>query len=128
MNDDTLEQLDWILNYNQYIELVKKGLRKQAQTTSQIFIRDFQQQSKIQRRRFIDILCKRVYETGDYSLYLPYHLSEEICKNAIPDWIKDEPHNSIPYKWSGELELMKKSLAINSFDQETLFYCLVRSL
>jgi hypothetical protein len=116
-----LEQFKWANNYLQYLKLKEKGLKKEAKISLQHFIKDFHLQDKSVKRQFIDIVNRLAYSTNNYNRYLPYNLSESIFKKEIEEWIQDEPENPIPYKWSYNFELVKQSLELDPFDQETLF-------
>ena len=63
-----LEQFSWANNYIQYLELRKRGLKKQANTSLQSFIKDFQLQDKPNRRRFFDVVNRTAYLTNDFNL------------------------------------------------------------
>ena len=117
---DRIVQIDWAKDYIQYLDLRKKGLKKQANKALQNFITVFQSQDKKSRRHFIDVVHSIAFLEKEYSIYLPYNLSEDILKKEIYSWFEEEPENSIPYKWSYELDLVKKSLELNSLDQEAL--------
>src|SRR6266487_6871053 len=98
--DNELEQFGWCNQYIQYLQLRKSGLKKKAQDSLGEFFNDFQLQSKQIRREFIDFIHKKAFSTKDYSTYLPNNLNEDIFKPEIENWIKEEPDNPVPYKWT----------------------------
>jgi len=112
-----IEALNWANKYLDYIELRKKGLKKKSQIKLGEFFTDISLQDKKSRRKFIDLICKAAFITDDYSVYLPNNMYQEYCLPEINDWIKDEPHNPLPYKWSSDWENNKKSLELNPQDQ-----------
>jgi len=116
-----LKEFIWAEKYVKYLELKIQGLKKQANVLLQDFIKDFQLQDKLSRRQFMDAVFKLAYTTDEISLYLPYNLWDEIFTKEISSWIQDDPVNATPYKWSNNFELIKKSLEINPYDQETLY-------
>jgi len=83
-------------------------------------LRNFVCKQKESRRLFIDAVYKVSDLSDDSSLYLPYNLWDGVFLKEIEDWIKDEPYNPIPYKWSGDFQLMKKSLELDPTDQQGL--------
>jgi hypothetical protein len=116
---DKLQQLGWCDKYIQYVLLKQKGLIRQAKQSLVDFIKIYQEQPKVDRRKFIDYVNSEALHTKDYDL-LPYNLYNEVL---LPDtllWIKEEPLNFIPYKWSSKLELVKTALQLAPSDQETL--------
>lgn len=119
-NMGIVEQFTWASQYAKYIEMRSSGLKKQAQSSLQNFITNFKLQSKDERRQFINSVYEIASSTNEYSLYLPNNLSEDIFKEEIYNWIKDEPNNTVPYRWSRDFELMKRAIEINPFDQETI--------
>jgi hypothetical protein len=114
-----LKEFGWCDKYIQYLELRKKGLKKQAHMILEEFFNDFQNQKISVRRAFIDFVMTAAFLTKDYNKYLPFNLNG-LFKSEIQSWIKEEPDNSIPLRWSYDFDLIKKSLDINPYNQITL--------
>lgn len=112
-----IEALKWADKYLDYVQLRNKGLKKKAQIKLGEFFADFILQNKSSRREFIDLINKVAFTTNDYSAYLPFNMHRDLLLPEIIDWIKDEPLNPIPYKWSSKWEDNKKSLELNPQDQ-----------
>jgi hypothetical protein len=117
---DNLRKRKEYSKYIEYLDLRNKGLKKQGQTLLKDFLKDFELQDKTSRRYFINNIYTLAFLSNDYNTYLPVNLVEQVLKPEINDWIKDEPDNPIPYKWSYDFNLIKKSLELNPFDQITL--------
>jgi len=114
-----IEQLNWCSKYIEYVSLRKQGLKKQAKYSLLEFIEDYKKQSKTSQRQFIDIVNSLVYETKDYD-FMPHNLYNDILLPDIELWIREEPSNPVPYKWSYNLEMLTKALELDPFDQITL--------
>lgn len=106
--------------YLDYLDLRKKGLKKQAQKVLIDFFKDFELQDKTVRRDFINDVYTLAFLSNDYSTYLPYNLVEQVLKPEIYRWIEDEPDNPVPYKWTYDFNLLQKSLQLNPIDQIAL--------
>ena len=117
---ETLSQLEWCSNYLSYIQLRQKGLKRESKTALTLFLIDYTKQDKTARRDFIDIIHTHAFFTEEYTLYLPYNLWHDLTKRDIQDWIKDEPGNPIPYRWSYEFDLIRQALLLDPNDQLTL--------
>lgn len=120
MEESKLNDFVWAFRYRTYLKLRKKGLRKAAFAELEKFILSFKMQDKASRWNYIDIINQLAHETNDYNLYLPWNLDKKILEPELNEWIKMEPNNPIPYKWSLDFSLLKKSLELNPFDQQTL--------
>ncbi len=115
-----LNQFSWADHYNQYLNLQERGLRKLAFIELDAFILEFQKQDKIARWRFIDYVNKVARKTEEYNLYIPYSLFKNIFEPEINDWMSTDPKNPIPYKWSSDFNLLRRSVELNPHDQDTL--------
>ena len=116
---DNISEFEGGNKYSQYIELRKKGLKKQAQIMLNDFLVDLNIQDVATRRDFLNQIYTAAFISDDYNLYLPFNLNE-VLKPEIHKWIIDEPNNPIPYRWSYDLNLMKKSLQLDPYDEITL--------
>lgn len=110
----------WAIHYINYLNYRKKGLRKEAFNELSLFFSDFKNEEDKSRRWFINYIYALAFQTGNYSLYIPENFSKELIKPEIANWIKDEPDNPIPYKWSFDSLLLRKSVELNPNDQDTL--------
>jgi len=115
-----LNNFTWVNRYKEYLSLREKGLKKAAQTEIEKFILDFYRQNKSDRRNFIDLIYRIGKEANDYTLYVPYNLSNQVIALELEDWRKDEPQNPIPFRWSLDFHLLQKSIEIDPVDQTTL--------
>lgn len=112
-----LEKFSWAGNYLEYTNLRKKGLKKQSQAYLTEFIEVFKKQNVSERRNFVDSVYSIAYLTSDYSTFLPMNLYKEAIQPEIETWIKEEPDNPIPNKWSYDLNNNKKAILLNPNDQ-----------
>ena len=120
MEERKLNDFVWAGHYQAYIDFQKKGLRKKAFSELENFIADFKIQEKVDRWKFIDLINQLAQKTDDYNLYLPWNLNKNILQPELREWMKLEPNNPIPYKWNSDFLLLKKSVELNPFDQQTL--------
>jgi hypothetical protein len=66
-----LEEFGWFNNYLQYVQFRQSGLKEKAQASLNVFLKDFQAQSKQAKWQFIDFVHRLAFTTKDYSTYLP---------------------------------------------------------
>lgn len=114
-----LKGFSWANEYIQYLDFRDKGLRKASFKALEQFISAFNKEDKKPRRFFIDFIYRIGLEAGDYNKYLPVNLYN-IFKVELSVWMKEEPENPIPYRWSSDLSLIKKAVELNPSDQLTL--------
>lgn len=115
-----LNNFTWANRYKEYLSLREKGLKKPAQAELEKFILDFYKQNKLARRDFIDCIYRIGQEANDYTHYIPYNLSNQVIAPELKNWREDEPQNPIPYRWSSDFDLLKKSVELDPFDQISL--------
>ncbi|MBX2921175.1 MAG: hypothetical protein KF746_03205 [Chitinophagaceae bacterium] len=120
MEENKLKTIGWANSYQAYLKLQKIGLRKAAFLELEKFILNFKMQERINRRKLIDLIYQLAEETGDYALYLPWNLHSNVFQPELLEWIKQEPTNPIPYKWSSDFSQLKKSIELNPSDQQAL--------
>ncbi|PTR01108.1 hypothetical protein C8P68_101340 [Mucilaginibacter yixingensis] len=116
---DSIKSLGWCDKFVEYFILKKEGLRKAAQKSMNDFINIYKKQDTSSRRQFIDIVNKLVFNSADYEL-LPYNLYHSTLLPDLEHWIKEEPTNPIPYKWSSNINLIRRALDLSPNDQEAL--------
>ena len=115
-----LEEFDWVDDYLNYLKLKENGLKKDAKLSIKLFIDKFYLQEKSVKRDFIDALYRLAYSSDKLGTYLPYNLSNDVIKKEVSEWIKDEPNNPTPIKWSWDISNLQKALEIDPLDQEAL--------
>ncbi len=118
-NMDELKQAGWANEYVQYLDLRRKGLRKDSFIALEKFIQIYNSLDNTYRRFFIHFIYRIGWKKGDYNEYVPVNLYN-IFKTELSLWMKDEPENPIPYRWSSDLSLIKKAVDLNPSDQLTL--------
>jgi hypothetical protein len=115
-----LEQLSWTKKYISYVIFRKKGIKKTTETELNQFFQDYQKQTIQEKRKFIYIAVQLAFAEDAYSLYLPGNLWKNFMEPDLQNWIIDEPTNSLPYVLSHKFELVKKGLALDSYNQFAL--------
>lgn len=120
MEECKLEDFVWATSYQAYLDLQKRGLRKDAFLELEKFILNFKAQDQINRWKFIDLIYRLGEETDNYNLYTPWNLNNNILQPELNEWMKLEPGNPIPYKWSSDFLHLKRSVELNPFDQQAL--------
>ncbi len=120
MKTNELNKFTWANRYKEYLSLREKGLKKLAQAVLEKFILDFYTQNKLAQRDFIDCIFQIGHEANDYTHYIPYNLSYQIIAPELKNWREEEPHNPIPYRWSSDFDLLKKSVELDPFNQISL--------
>lgn len=118
--ENELQALTWAYRFQNYIQFRKQGLKKKAMEELEYFFLDFNLQSHSDRRFFIDIVNRIAFLTDNYSLFLPENLNSKFLVPEIKLWIKDEPSNPIPYKWSSNIDDNTKSVELDPQDQIAL--------
>ncbi|WP_028787046.1 hypothetical protein [Terrimonas ferruginea] len=95
-------------------------MRKEAFNELSLFFSDFKNEENKSRRWLVNNIYDLAFQTDNYSLYIPENFNKELIKPEIANWINDEPDNPIPYKWSFDSKLLRKSVDLNPNDQDTL--------
>ncbi|MCG2618158.1 hypothetical protein LZZ85_27910 [Terrimonas sp. NA20] len=116
---DELKPKAWANEYLRYLDLRKKGLRKASFEALEQFILIYNDLDKTLRRLFIDFIYQIGREAGNCDEYIPVNLYS-VFKMELNKWIKEEPENPIPYRWSSELSLVKRAVELDPSDQLTL--------
>lgn len=111
----------WQNLYTEYIDKKKKGLKRDAKILLESFIDIFAKQNKESKRMFIMEVYDLVNSTGNFNLYLPMNLYLRSIKPEIDQWIKDEPNNIIPLRFSSDVNHLKKAIVLFPNDQVALW-------
>lgn len=116
---EKLKEIPWTEKYIEYLDLRKLGLKKKAQPLLDLFLDELNRRSKQERRYFIDLICRIKFFTKESGLF-PTDLYTKIVLPEIEEWLKEEPRNIIPKRWSNNLEENKNALIIDPSDQIAL--------
>lgn len=117
---EKIEEISWAGTYIRYLDLYKRGIKKKAKSLLIPFINEFNGHNKNDRRLFIDLICKAAFFTNKYSLFLPVNLYREVVLPEVNEWLKEDPDNVIPNRWSDDLEKNKKAIEVDPSDQIAL--------
>lgn len=113
------EEFKWAKDYFEYLDLRSKGLRQKAQHSMTEFLKEFEKQVNLERRKFINELNLEAFKTSDFNKYLPHNLYQTLS-NEILNWKIEEPYNPIAFKWTHDPIDLLKSISLDPNDQVTL--------
>jgi hypothetical protein len=116
MEGKTIKDFGWAEGYRSYVELRKKGLKEKAKQVLEIFLAELNKQPTAIKREFINVINETAFLSNDYSTYLPQNIVDKIVNPELEAWMQEEPDNPVPYKWSYDLDLVKRSLELNPGD------------
>ncbi|MDR2966350.1 MAG: hypothetical protein LBU74_00175 [Methanobacteriaceae archaeon] len=101
----------------------EEGLKKEAVSHLDIFIKSFEKFSFKDKTEFVSFLfkCFEGIRLGDVHSF-PYPL-RKIVKDTLVDWCKVEKEDSNPFRWYGKFfrnpQYLHKALEINSSDDKS---------
>ena len=105
--------------YISYLALLDKGLRKEALKE----IEDFLSLScalDTQKRRDMTSFLYRVGASGNLGhTVVPYPVIRRFLDPTIQDWLKEEPNNPEPLRWTGNKEDLQRSIELDPSCDET---------
>lgn len=115
----TVEEFTWAKYYFNFLDFKSKGLRQKALECIREFIKVFNEQSKSERRKFINSVNLEAFKIGNFNNFMPHNLYQ-IFTDEIQKWQKEEPNNPIAFKWTHDYIDLMKSLSLDPHDQVTL--------
>ena len=115
------ENAEWF-EFAEYCFEREKGFRKEAFSHLNVFLKNTNSWSKLQKRNFIAFLFQYFEnEIDSYGLF-PHPLSEKLIKPVLENWCEEETSNSNPFRWCGQIlynrKYIFKALEINPKDDK----------
>lgn len=108
-------------DYACYIDLVSKGLRKEALRHIEDFLSISCSWDIAQKREVVSFLC-RVSHFGPMGhRYVPQPIWKRLIEPTIKEWIKSHPEDPEPLRWTGEIEDLRASLKLDPTCDETRY-------
>jgi len=86
----TIEEFKWANYYFNFLDFKSKGLRQKALECMREFIRVYTEQSKSERRKFINSVNLEAFKNGSFNNFMPHNLYQ-IFTDEIQKWQKEEP-------------------------------------
>ena len=111
---------EWEL-YSKYCELKEKGLRKQAFKTLSEFIKHLNKKSLTERIEFVNWIEERRLKNNEVVDLIPNPLQKKLIEPTLKDWIKSEPNNPIPYRWTNTNESLLTAIKLDDKEQIARF-------
>jgi hypothetical protein len=93
----------------------ERGLRDQAFSVLERFIKSMEREPFAERRHFVSWLMEISDREGDH-LLIPYPLKIRIVEPTLLEWTEVEPANSEPHRWIGDNEHLEKAVELNPAD------------
>lgn len=115
----TVEEFKWANYYFNFLDFKSKGLRQKALECMREFIKVFTEQSKSERRKFINAVNIEAFKNGSFNNFMPHNLYQ-IFVDEIQKWQNEEPNNPIAFKWTHDHIDLMKSISLDPNDQVTL--------
>ena len=116
---ENFKELDWQTKYAEYLNVKENGLKKQSKEILEKLVDGFLSNTSESKRAIIDKVFTKAFLNGNYKQYIPYPL-DAVFKNEINDWLREDPENPVPLRWTFDEENLKKALEIRPADQITL--------
>jgi hypothetical protein len=114
---EEIRSFAWAKSYHDYLTLREKGLKSDSKIWVEKIILEIEDQDDLNKRRFVNCIFETAFLRDHYSAYIPFNLYHGIFIPVINNWIKDEPENSLPRRWSNDLENIKVAIQISPNDQ-----------
>jgi hypothetical protein len=116
---DTLEHIQKrfagipeLSDYVRYIELLAKGLRKEALKHIEDLVSTLHALPEDQQRHFASLLCRETEDETGHRL-LPDPLSRRFIQPVIEEWKRVEPGNPEPLRWTGILDDLIRAVQLD---------------
>ena len=98
--------------YANYLIYLSKGLRDKALKHVWKFIDTFETLQVGQQREIASFLCRIANANQFGHRFVPQPI-QKIIQPVLQEWIKDEPGNPEPYRWTGDSGDLRKSLHLD---------------
>ena len=116
---DTLEHIQKrfagipeLSDYVRYIELLAKGLRKEALKHIEDLVSTLRALSAEQQRHFASLLCRETDAETGHRL-VPDPLRRRFVQPVIEEWKRVEPDNPEPLRWTGILDDLIRAVQLD---------------
>jgi len=110
------EHSEWNL-YSSYCINKEKGLRKIALKELDNFIDLLNSKTLEKRIAFINWIEERRMNNHEIIDLVPYQLQTKLIDPTLKEWIKEEPNNPIPLRWTNTKESLIKAIELDSDEQ-----------
>lgn len=100
--------------YAEYLQLLSKGLRKQALKRAEDFLSLAVSWDEGERRSVVARLCRLVQAEPGGHRYLPQPIVMHLVDPVIKRWIQEQPDDPEPLKWTGKIDDLRRSLTLDA--------------
>jgi hypothetical protein len=97
-----------------YLDLLERGLRKQALKEVELFLNEASTWSTFDRRAVVSRLCRIDASSSMGHAFVPFSIKDRLIEPVIGEWIDEEPENPEPLRWTGNLDDLEKSLELEN--------------
>lgn len=110
-------------NFRKYLDYREQGIRKQAFSALNTFLKEIGEWAEQERRKFVYWILEVSAKNPEIHHLIPEPLNKGVVKPVLKDWIaEDDDVRAI--KWSGILELninlMEKAISLDPSDRYTI--------
>ena len=123
-----------LVHYKNYCEKRLAGLRKEAFSALNIFLKDFVRSSFDERKRFVIAVLENAdaYSESLSPATMPTPLNVQIIAPTLDEWGKKERENYLPFYWRAkyfyDYDALEHALAINPAEQKPLLLAIERNI
>jgi len=133
LRDITADATKWPewADYADFCLEYERGLRPQAFTTLERFIRALEGAPFPERRRFVSWLMTTSDGTRGQHMAVPHPLRLRIVEPTLVEWTAVEPKCPEPHRWLGGYEHLKSALELDETDEvarRKLVVCILGSV
>lgn len=107
--------------YACYIDLLGKGLRKEALKHIEDFLSLSRAWDKPAQREVTSFLCRVAHSEPIGHRYVPQPVWKRLIEPTLKEWIESSPEDPEPLRWTGEFEDLKKSLRLDPNCDQTRY-------
>lgn len=101
-----------LAHYVEYLNLLDRGLRREALQHIEQLIAHLKKLDVAERRRLVSILCWETEVSSGHKL-MPHPLKTGFVEPVIKDWIKNDPGAVEPLRWTGELDDLIRAVELD---------------
>ncbi len=99
--------------YANYIDLLNKGLRREALKNIEDFLSLARAWDVKDQRKVVSFLCRVSDSEPIGHRYVPFPIWKRLIKPILADWIAEIPKDPEPLRWTGELDDLRTSLRLD---------------
>jgi hypothetical protein len=122
-----LGEIPELIDYFCYVDLLSRGLRKEALKHIEGLISTLRALPKDRQHFFVSLLCRENEIQASHRL-LPEPLHRRFIQPVVEDWKNTEPTNPEPLRWTGNLDDLVRAVALDPSCDQTRRRLILRIL